>query len=415
MTLFGSRSKLAVSLGVLLLVLALAACGGGQSPAPSNTGGSDGGSDAPATGGSGGDGVTTYQMGVAMPLTGDQADIGLDFVRFMEMAVDEVNEAYAEHGIQLEMLSEDTQAQAEIDVAVLSKLATVNNVPITFTAWSSVVHAMGPVADDLQVLVVNNGANSPELAGAAEFLLNFFPLASLDVSKLAEYTYEELGKRRAAIIYLDNATGIGAADIYEEVFTSLGGEVVAKESIRPGAVDASAQIAKVKAANPDVLHIHALAETAVIIKAAEDAGLGDILKSSYSASQSPSIRNSAGAAMNGLIYTSLVRPLNDEKRAFLERFKERYGQDAAMLGYMDYMHDSPFLYAELIKYLREQGKEVTGANLKEAALTIKEFDLPFLGSIEFQDDGTLITEVMINRVTDATQPTDSDETIAILK
>jgi branched-chain amino acid transport system substrate-binding protein len=394
-------------LATLALVagLALTACGGG--------GESGGGGSAD------GEGMETYPLGVAMALSGANAALGQDFVRFMEYAVEDANEQYKADGFQIEMLSEDTQATAEVGLSALNKLATVEEVPVVFTAWSAVVKAMAPASEDLGVALINVGANSPELEGAGANLRNFFPLASVDVRAAATYMAEEEGAKTAAIIRVNNATGEGAADVYQEAFEEAGGEVVAVETIEQDAVDASSQVAKVLAEKPDTIHIQPLLGEAVsIIKALDEQG-ADVPITTYSgAGEAIAVRDASGEAMNGILYTTLAGAKANDPAVgeLVTRFKEdNDGRDPAGLSYDVYMYDSIFFYAEIIKQLREQDKEVTGENVLALIDDVKTFEnLPLQGSTTFTETGTVIKDVIIKRVEDASgAPGDDPEVVTI--
>src|SRR4029453_5676910 len=102
-------------------------------------------------------------------------------------------------------------------------------------------------------------------------LRNFYPLSSVDVRAVAKYMAEEEGAETAAIIRVNNATGEGAADVYQEEFEKAGGEVVPVEPIEQDAVDASSQVAKVLAEHPDTIHVQTLlGETVSVIKALDE-------------------------------------------------------------------------------------------------------------------------------------------------
>jgi branched-chain amino acid transport system substrate-binding protein len=383
--------------------LALTACGGGES-------GSGGGSDA--------EGTETYKLGIAMALSGANAALGQDFVRFMEYAAEDVNEQYAADGIKIELVSEDTQATAEVGLNALNKLATVEQVPAVFTAWSGVVKAMAPASEDLGVALFNVGANSPELEGAGENLRNFFPLSSVDVRAIATYMAEEEGAERAAIIRVNNATGEGAADVYEEAFEAAGGEVVAVETIEQDAVDASSQVAKILDADPDTIHIQTLlGETVSVLKALDEQG-ADVPITSYSGvGQAVSVREASGSAIDGLLYTTLAgaSPSDPKVQELVDRFVEDHGQEPAGLAYDIYMYDAIFFYAEILKQLRANGDEVTGENILALVDEQKSFEnLPLQQSTEFTDTGTVIKDVIIRRIDDAAvNPGDDPEVVTL--
>jgi branched-chain amino acid transport system substrate-binding protein len=72
----------------------------------------------------------------------------------------------------------------------------------------------------------------------------------------AAFAYESLESRRAAILCNSEAEyNSGLASGFRSKFTELGGSVVADESYKTGQADFGVQIAKIKAANPDLIYL----------------------------------------------------------------------------------------------------------------------------------------------------------------
>lgn len=401
---------------LLTLAMTMAACAGDSDDETADTSGTDdttdtadgttgataddGGGDETEPGGDveGTDiacGGESFSFGVAMPLTGSQAALGEEFVRWAERGVEQVNEEY---DFDVEMVVEDTQATAEVGLTALNRLAEVENVPIVFTAWSSVVQAMAPVATDLDVALVNNGANDPTLAGVGD-LVNMYPLASVDLQAMVEWSREVQEYATAAIIYIDNATGEGAADLYEEVFTELGGEIVAVESVRPESVDASAQVARALDADPDVVHVHALAgEVPVIIRELEAQGYeGDM--STYSVAEFADVRESAGSSMAGMYYATTSPEQTPELEEDEQWYRDTFGS-APAISYASYQMGSPHFFARVVEHLCQSGRDVTGANINGAIEEVGTFELPNIGEISVREDGTVTLPVRIKQVPD---------------
>ena len=161
---------------------------------------------------------------------------------------------------QLELIVLDTQAEPPLGINAMNKLINVDKAPVILTAWSAVVKAQAPIANREKVLLLNTGANAPEIAHLGDFVYTLFPLADVDITALAKYTYEKLGKRKAAVLYINNDTGIDAAKIYKDIFEKAGGQVVAYEAYDPKATEFSGMLLKLRAANPDMVHVHGLTD-----------------------------------------------------------------------------------------------------------------------------------------------------------
>ena len=183
-----------------------------------------------------------------MPLSGSQALYGSDQVKAAQWAVDDINAKGGVNGKKIEMIVLDTQADPQVAINAVNRLVSVEKVPVFITAWSSVVRAVAPIANDNKVVELSIGANSPDIAKLGDYVYTTFPLADVDVSAVARYAVQKIGAKKAAVVYINNDTGIVAAQVYRDSFTKAGGEVVAYEAYDPKATDFTGAILKVRAA-----------------------------------------------------------------------------------------------------------------------------------------------------------------------
>jgi branched-chain amino acid transport system substrate-binding protein len=326
-------------------------------------------------------GKEPLKLGITEPLTGSEAGYGADFVVSMRMAAKDVNDAGGINGRPLELVVLDTQASPQLGINAANRLATIDKVPVFITAWSAVVKAQAPVANREKVLELSVGANAPDIARLGDYIYTLFPLADVDVTALAKYTYDKLGKRRAAVAYINNETGIDAAKLYKATFESAGGEVVMFEAYDPKATEFSGMLLKMRAANPDMVHIHGLlVDTPLIIAQMRQLGLNQRV-SSYSAGYNPKLLAQLGSAAEGFIVTSLAPGLADNKNlpGFLDRWNAEVKRPPNGLPYLQYSYDSVLVAAKLYKHVLDKNQEPTGDTLRDALLAIREFDGPLTG------------------------------------
>jgi branched-chain amino acid transport system substrate-binding protein len=328
-------------------------------------------------------GKEPIKIGNALPLTGSQAGYGKDFDTSMRMGAKDVNDAGGIAGRPVEIVSLDTQAEPQLGINAVNRFIGVEKLPMFFVAWSAVVKAVAPIANREKVLALNHGANAPEIAHLGDYVYTVFPLADVDITKLARYMYGPLGKRRAAVLYINNETGIDAAKLYRDTFTQAGGTVVAFEAYDPKATEFTGMLLKARAANPDTVHVHGLtADTPQVIAQMRQLGMTQRV-SSYSAAYNPKILEQIGPAAEGLIVTSLAPGVNDNKNVqkLLDRWKAEQNRVPNGLPYDQYQYDMVWLTKALYEYLDKKSMPATGDSLKEALLTIKEFELPMTGKM----------------------------------
>ena len=325
----------------------------------------------------------TYKFGLAMPLSGSQALYGSDQVKAAQWAVDAINAKGGVNGKKIEMIVLDTQADPQVAINAVNRLVSVEKVPVFITAWSSVVRAVAPIANDNKVVELSIGANSPDIAKLGDYVYTTFPLADVDVSAVARYAVQKIGAKKAAVVYINNDTGIVAAQVYRDSFTKAGGEVVAYEAYDPKATDFTGAILKVRAAQPDMIHLHGLiADMPQVLAQMRQLGLNQPV-SSYSAIYNPKVIEQLGKAAEGIIATSLAPGVSDLPAvgAYVARWTKEVGREPNGLPYTQYLHDAPYMIAAVFASMDKKGMAPSGENFRKEMLAIATFDLPLTGAI----------------------------------
>ncbi|NNM75119.1 ABC transporter substrate-binding protein [Enterovirga aerilata] len=342
------------------------------------------------------------RFGMAMPLSGGQATYGQDQVKAAEWAVAEINQKGGVNGKKLEMIVLDTRADPQAGIQAANRLISVEKVPAFVSAWSAVVKAIAPVANDNKVVQLSVGANSADIAKLGDYTYTTFPLADVDITAVARYAATQMGKKKAAVIYINNETGTVAAQIYRDVFTKAGGQVVAYEAYDPKASDWTGPLLKVRAAQPDMIHIQGLvADTPQVIAQMRQLGLTQPV-SSYSAVYNPKLIEQLGKAAEGVIATSLAPGVTDSPAvaAYVERWKKEVGREPNGLPYTQYLYDAPYIVAAVYKSMDDKKLPMTGENFRKEMLAMRSFDLPLTGKLTINDDHTVNKPVYLMEVKD---------------
>jgi len=354
-----------------------------------------------AAGPAGAQDKSPLQFGLAMPLSGSQALYGKDQVQGAEWAVKDINDKGGVDGHPLKMTVLDTQADPQLGIQAANKLISVEHVPAFISAWSAVVKAIAPVANDAKVVQLSVGANSPDIARLGDYTYTTFPLADIDIRALAKYEATKLGKKKAAVLYINNETGTVAAKVFKDVFTENGGEVVDYAGYDPNASDWTGLLLKVRAANPDLVHIQGLvADTPQIIAQMRQLGL-NMTVSSYSAIYNQHLLDQLGAAAEGIIATSLAPGVGDPAVAdYVKRWNKEMGRIPNGLPYTEYLYDAPYLIKDVFASMLKNKQELTGENFRKTMLEIGTFELPLTGTTTISSDHTVNKPVYLVQVKD---------------
>jgi branched-chain amino acid transport system substrate-binding protein len=357
--------------------------------------------------------AATYKLGIALPLTGAAAAYGQEYRDAAQLGVDAANEKYGPDGITLELIAEDSQATAEGGVSAMNKLGAVAKAPAVLTAWSSVVSAGMPVAEDLGFALFNAGAQADVLVDASPNLANMLPMNGQMMDGFAKFLVEDQGFKTFAAIHTDNEGGQSAADGFQAAVEELGGEWVGSESIRQDATDATTQVAKIEQLDPDFVYVQTLlVEGASVFKAIRETEPDATFGSYAGVGESRVIRDAGREAYNGLYYMSHIPEDIDAVQGLLDEIKAvNPSRTLVNQSYDSYFYATPFVYAEAIKRLREQGAPVTGSNVLAVLREATDIEVPIVGVMDLTKGLTYSSATVIRRANDYKADPMTDETV----
>ncbi|MDA4893048.1 ABC transporter substrate-binding protein [Streptomyces sp. MS2A] len=244
-------SRVAKTLTGIALVgvsaLVIAGCSGSPAGTPSgDTGG--GGGEKPA-------GDITLKLGSLLPQTGSLSFLGPPMESGVGLAVQEINDAKA--GITVDMTSEDEgDTDTKAYETSISKLQSAGVAGIVGAAASGVSKLIldGNVAKG--IITISPSNTSPDFTTFEDDGLYFrtAPSDLLQGEVLGNLIAED-GRKTLGIIYQNDAYGTGLDAAIKETFESAGGQVVAEASFNVGDAQFDAQVATIKAANPDAVAV----------------------------------------------------------------------------------------------------------------------------------------------------------------
>jgi branched-chain amino acid transport system substrate-binding protein len=163
-------------------------------------------------------------------------------------------------------------------------------------------------------------------------LPNVFRLTNRDDHKgpgLAAYLYRKLGKRRAVVIDDQTAYGKGLADLFAGAFTSLGGTVAARPTVKVGERDFQALLAGLPP-DFDVVFYGGIAEAAYVLRQMRERSLNQLFACGDGCwNVKGFIQPAAGAATKGegVLILSAAPAVGrvPGSAAFAERYAKRFG------------------------------------------------------------------------------------------
>ncbi len=306
----------------------------------------------------------TITFGGILPLTGPGALIGTAEMHGIQFAVDQANAKGGVHGNQIAVQFEDNQAKPDQSVLSFNKLTDLQHVPVIFTGYSGPSLAMAPLATRKKVLLVNAGAQADALSKASPYLINTLPTIGDEIAILSKYLISD-GKKRAAIMFENDAAGMSGRDDYLKSFPEAGGTILAQEATQFGQTDFRPALLKLADAKPDVMLVAITAGLLQMAQQYKQLGLTfTVAGTTFFAD--PSVIADPAAA--GFVHTQVRIDAPPELAA---QFKAKYGVDMEFFA-KQYYNAAQVILTTLDKVLAEN-KPVTGETMHDTLFQIGKF------------------------------------------
>jgi branched-chain amino acid transport system substrate-binding protein len=196
------------------------------------------------------------QIGFSSPLTGPQANAGVDNQGGLQMAIDKLNSQGMVIGgkkIKFEAVMEDDQADPRSGVGVAQKLVDMHVKAIVGPYNSGVTIPASRVYNEGGIVMATVASN-PKIT--LQGFANVFRVAASDSQlggKMALYAAKELKIKKVSIIDDRTAYGQGVAEEFSKVAKANGITVVGNDFTNDKATDFTAILTSIKAKKPDAI------------------------------------------------------------------------------------------------------------------------------------------------------------------
>ncbi len=337
------------------------------------------------------------KIGVICPMTGSGAQWGERMSAGALLRAEEENAAGGIHGKKIKIIVGDHKGIPREGVAAANRLIHVDHVPAFEVTYSGVVMATIPLANQNKTVLLNTAALNPNIRKGGDWIFSIMPLGDLEGKAQAEFVLKDLGLKRAAIMYINNAFGTSMAKVVKEEFEKGGGEVVLYEAHAQKGTDFRSQLTKVKTAKPDVIFLESYyMESGLIVKQAKELGITGVQWISYAGVQQPQFIEIAGEAGEGFICTVAGWDPDDPRpivQNFKKNIKAKYNVDAEMYSAMTY--DGIKLLAEV---MRKYG--TTPEDIKKGLKELRDFEGVTGAKVTFDKDGMVVKQLTLNILKD---------------
>ena len=227
--------------------------------------------------------VTSLNIGTILPVTGSLAFLGPPEVAASGFAVEDINAAGGVLG-QPVVINQGDSGDATTDTAntEVDRLLAAGAQVIIGAASSGVSLTVIDKITSAGVVQFSPANTSPTLTTYDDKGLYFrtAPSDLLQGRVLANLVIEE-GSTSAAVLYRNDAYGVGLAEAFKADFEAAGGTVPEFIEYAEGTEAFDAEVDKVVAANPDAILIVGFAETGPILNTMHERGVGPTAKKVY--------------------------------------------------------------------------------------------------------------------------------------
>jgi branched-chain amino acid transport system substrate-binding protein len=266
-------------------------------------------------------------VGVSGPLTGPNAQYGLQWRQGFDLALDEINREGV-RGRPLAYVFEDSQSDPRQAVAIAQKFVADRRIVIELGDFSSPASmAASPIYQRGGLVQFGFTNSHPDFTKGGDFMWSPSVSQADEQPLLASYAVRRLGLRRLAILHLNTDWGRTSRDHFARAAREYGAEVVATEAYQPEERDFRSTLVRARDANPDgIVLISYAPDGALIARGARQLGLRQTLIGASSI-YSPRFIELGGEAAEGVHTGSRYFPDDPrpEVRRFIDGFRAKYG------------------------------------------------------------------------------------------
>ncbi len=295
------------------------------------------------------------RIGGSFALTGPIPDPGKDIRQAAEIAIDDLNAAGGVDGFLFELVAEDGACSGDQGTVVGNKFAADPTiVAVTGGTCSGETIGLKPILLKARIPFVSPSATNPDVVSADCDVCNRVALSdALQGEVDADFVFNTLGLKKVAVMHDNSDYGKGLAEIFQNAFTKLGGEVSSFEGVQVGDTDFRAALAKIGANQPELVFFGGYSTEAALIaqQMRETAGLENAKFMSVDGAYTQQYLQAAGAAAEGTYMSFVAGDAQAEKlAAFTEAYVAKFGVEPSQLGpFHGQSYDSVMVIADAIK------------------------------------------------------------------
>ena len=337
-------------------------------------------------------------IGLVYPVTGRLSTFALPIQRGFELALGEVNDSQL-GDVRLKFIVEDDQSTVEGVVAAYNRLINQADVSVIFgPTTSGQAEAAFPIAQQNGVVAFSSSSNATGLSALGNFIFRAGLTTDILLPSGVRTTHAKLGYQRVAIIYdeidsysidsyekfRDTLTGIGVKILTTETFKST-------ESSQSGNTNYSAQLMRIKDANPDAIFIAAQLpeQTGILIQGRQ---IGIPTEIPFITSLINDVENAGAAAEGAISFAGWINSADTPgNQAFVQKYRATFGSEPNAWTAQSYA--TVYIIAAAIAKVQSTDRTA----IRDVLAKTKDFDT-VLGAFSFNAVGDAVYDPIVQIV-----------------
>ena len=317
-------------------------------------------------------GLKTLRVGLLAPSPASTDGPRGDMMRKgVELAIQEANDSLKPGQLPFELVvREDTPLWGSAANILVDLAFTDECLAVIGTIDSTATHVALRVALKAEIFMMNTGSCDQTVTETLiPWLMRTWPDDRQHGYRLAELVVRERGHKRIAMLRVNDRNGRVGVKTFTDSVRRLGHPVLQEMRFLPGATSFDAQVARIKAAEPDAVVLWGEPEDAG--RAAAALRKGGVTVPLYGPERvyGPAFLAAAGGAAEGMTITYPFDPTSKEQAwtAFVGRFQKRHAKEPD--AFAAYAYDGTRI---LLSAIRTAGPN--RFRVRDAVAAVKRYD-----------------------------------------
>ncbi len=170
--------------------------------------------------------VNNRKIGVILPLSGKEMELGEMIKKGIELALDEYNEGKNEEEKVKLIYIDEMEEESKFFQEVIKVIEEESVIALLGPLYSKTVNKLLPVIEKYNIALFSSTAAQPDLTGKSSYFFRNCGTAKGQAYAIARYIIENTQIKNIGILYPDNAFGRTLKNFFSEKIKNLKGNIV---------------------------------------------------------------------------------------------------------------------------------------------------------------------------------------------